>query len=108
MIQMQRQVSVINTFYLKSLSSGEPKIARLMSADIAKAILSKRFVFVLKINILPDIDEDSFDKFDEENVDIINSFWYNNISTVGQIRLLQFILKSIFLNIFFTVNLGMS
>ena len=70
-----------------------------MSADIAKAILSRRFVFVLKINILPDIDEDSFDKFDEENVDI-NSFWYNNISTVGQIRLLQFILKSIFLNIF--------
>ena len=54
-----------------------------MSGDISKAMLSKRFVFVLTIRILPNIEEDMFEKFHEYNQ---GSNWYNNKLTVGKIR----------------------
>ena len=51
-------------------------------------MLSERFVFVLSIRILPDLDEDSFEKFDEMDEEKINKNWYNNLNSVGKIRCL--------------------
>ena len=81
--ERKRQVSAINTFYLKTREKNQPQVGSFMSADISKAMLSKRFVFVLTIRILPNIEEDMFEKFHEYNQ---GSNWYNNKLTVGKIR----------------------
>ena len=79
-------MSVINTFYLKTLEEDQPKIGHFISADISKAMLISRFVFVLYVRILPDISWESFQNFDELDEATISTQWYNNITAVGQIR----------------------
>ena len=91
MAELRRKVSIINTFYKKSFQKDSPKLTKSSKSDISKAMLSKRFVFVLSIRILPDLHEDSFEKFDELNEENINKNWYNNLTSVGKIRLMSLI-----------------
>ena len=89
---MKRKVSVINTFFKKTKGKDELQIGRTSFADISKAILSERFVFVLYIRVIPNIKEDSYDNFDELDEESINKNWYNNVTSVGQIRYLKIFL----------------
>ena len=57
-----------------------------MTADISKAMLSRRFVFVLTIRILPNTEEDMFEKFNEYDESSRESNWFNKKLTVGKIR----------------------
>ena len=46
--------------------------------------MTERFVFVLNINILPDLVEDSYEAYDETASEINDNNWYNNIGAVGE------------------------
>ena len=81
--ERKRQISVINTFYLQTLNKNTPQLGRFITADIPKAILTEQFVFVLLVNILPDLELDNFDNYDANNSD---QQWYNNLDIVGEIR----------------------
>ena len=95
--ELRRRVSIINTFYKKSLQKDAPQLTKSSKSDISKAMLSERFVFVLSIRILPDLEEDSFEKFDELNEEKINKNWYNNLNSVGKIRFINYIIhKTLF------------
>ena len=85
MIERKRHASVINTFYIRTQQPDQPQIAEFSLADISKAMLLERFVFVLYINILPDITEDSFENYRETDQETNNSNWYNNHILVGKI-----------------------
>ena len=85
--ELRRRVSIINTFYRKSLQKEAPQLTKSLKADISKAMLSERFVFVLSIRILPDLDEDTFSNFNELDWERINKNWYNNLTAIGKIRL---------------------
>ena len=87
--ELRRRVSIINTFYKKSLQRDAPQLTKSSKSDISKAMLSERFVFVLSIRILPDLEEDSFEKFNELNKEQINKNWYNNLTSVGKIRFIN-------------------
>ena len=84
--ELRRRVSVINTFYKQTSRKKRFLLSKYSNADISKAMLSKRFVFVLFINILPDVDKDNFENFNEKDYNYINQKWYNDIETVGKIR----------------------
>ena len=85
MTEKKRQAAVINTFYIKTLNENEPQIAEFAKADILQAMLSKRFVFVLNINILPYVQEESFENFDEKDTESFNRNWYHDNTKVGDI-----------------------
>ena len=97
MAELRRRVSIINTFYTKSLKKEAPQLAKSLKADISKAMLSERFVFVLSIRILPDLDEDTFSKFNELDWERINKNWYNNLTALGKIRLKSSIILEIYI-----------
>merc|ERR1712142_63016 len=52
-----------------------------ISADIPRAILMEKFVFVLYLSILPDIQVDTYSNYAAGDL----SEWYNDIEVVGQI-----------------------
>ena len=79
-------VSVINTIYQKTEDKDKPQLENPSHADISKAMLLNRFVFVLYLKILPDIEIENYDNFDETDEKTINDKWYNNISLVGKMR----------------------
>ena len=74
---------MINTFYLQTLNKNTPQLGRFITADIPKAILTEQFVFVLLVNILPDLELDNFDNYDDNHSE---KQWYNNLNIVGEIR----------------------
>ena len=74
---------MINTFYLQTLNKNTPQLGRFITADIPKAILTEQFVFVLLVNILPDLELDNFDNYDNNQS---QKQWYNNLNIVGEIR----------------------
>ena len=74
---------MINTFYLQTLNKNTPQLGRFITADIPKAILTEQFVFVLLVNILPDLELDNFDNYDNNHS---KKQWYNNLDIVGEIR----------------------
>ena len=81
--ERKRQISVVNTFYLQTLNKNTPQLGRFVSADIPKAILTEEFVFILFVNILPDLEIDNFDNYNPNHSD---KKWFNNLSIVGEIR----------------------
>ena len=85
MNEKRRVASIINTFFVKSLSPDEPQVAEFERADIENAIVTERFVFVLSIYILPNLVEDGYENYDETASDINGRNWFNNIEAVGKI-----------------------
>ena len=83
MIERKRQVSVINTFYKETLLQDEPQIGKCSNSDISTAMLKEQFVFVLYVNILPNVEDSSFASYDELSK---GKSWYNNRDIVGEIR----------------------
>ena len=74
---------MINTFYLQTLNKNTPQLGRYITSDIPKAILTEQFVFVLFVKVLPDLELDNFDNYDDNRRD---EQWYNNLDIVGEIR----------------------
>ena len=60
-----------------------PQVEVYTNADIPNAILKEKYVIVLTVYILPNLIKDSFTNF---NLEQNNEQWYNNDSTVGNIR----------------------
>ena len=84
-MEMKRQAAVINMFYVRSLDLDQPQIANFAKADILNAMLTNRFVFVLNLYILPDVQKESFENFDDSNSVVFDQKWYQNRSAVGNI-----------------------
>ena len=83
MTERKRQIGAINKFYEKTVGQDGPQIGVYSKADIPRAILSRQFVFVLSVAVLPDLDNDDIEKYQIGNRD---TYWYNNKSVVGKIR----------------------
>ena len=81
--ERRRQVGAINKFYERTQYQDTPQIGVYSNADIPRAVLSREFVFVLSVSVLPDLNEDTFSKF---HMDDRTDYWYNNITTVGEMR----------------------
>merc|ERR1712142_695781 len=71
--EQMRRVSVMNLFYEESLNKHEPQVSVYISADIPRAILMEKFVFVLYLSILPDIQVDTYSNYAAGDL----SEWYN-------------------------------
>ena len=71
----------MNKFYERTLDQDTPQIGVYAMADIPRAMLTRQFVFVLSIAVLPDLETDDFDNFQQSSND-----WYNEDNVVGQIR----------------------
>ena len=83
---------MINTFFSETLDQDQPQVGVYSHADIPKAILIKKFVFVLYVRVLPNLVEESFENYDPA----ASAQWYNDENVVGEIRyifLLSFLLK---------------
>ena len=83
---------MINTFFSETLDQDQPQVGVYSYADIPKAILIKKFVFVLYVRVLPNLVAESFDNYDPA----ASAQWYNDENVVGEIRyifLLSFLLK---------------
>ena len=78
---------MINTFYERSLNVKYPMLTKNLQAELSKAMLSHRYIFVLYVRILPDPEKESYDSF-HENEKIMADKWYNNFEEVGRIRYL--------------------
>ena len=82
--ERRRQVAAINKFYERTLDQDTPQIGVYAKADIPRAMLTRQFVFVLSIAVLPDLEMDDFDNFKLGKN--IGTHWYNIEDTVGKIR----------------------
>ena len=74
---------MINTFFSETLEQHQPQVGIYSHADIPKAILIKKFVFVLYVRVLPDVERESFTNYDPLTS---SDQWYNNENVVGEIR----------------------
>ena len=74
---------MINTFFSETLEQHQPQVGVYSHADIPKAILIKKFVFVLYVRVLPDVERESFRNYDPSTS---SDQWYNNEDVVGEIR----------------------
>ena len=67
--------------------------------------MSREFVIVLSINVLPRVGQFSFENFEEEPDDFV---WYNNKAIVGEIRLGKIdLVLNIILSLIILVNPGL-
>ena len=94
-------MAAMNQFYERTLGQETPQIGVYAKADIPRAMLTRQFVFVLSISVLPDLEKDDFDNYqmDEES----DTYWYNYEDIVGEIRW-EFILFLTSSNILFFSN----
>ena len=77
-------MAAINKFYERTLDQETPQIGVYAKADIPRAMLTRQFVFVLSIAVLPDLVKDNFDNHQmDENSE---TYWYNYEDVVGEIR----------------------
>merc|ERR1719308_714512 len=86
--ERRRQVAAMNVFYDHSLNKDEPQIREYAKASIPAAMLTKPFVFVLSIGILPDLIADNYESFNPEeqaSIDRVDNYWYNREEVVGKI-----------------------
>ena len=74
----------MNKFYERTLDQDTPQIGVYAMADIPRAMLTRQFVFVLSIKVLPDLEKDDFDNFQSGNDS--GTHWYNIEDVVGEIR----------------------
>ena len=83
MTERMRQIGAINKFYEKTVGKETPQIGVYSEADIPRAMLSREFVFVLSVKVLPNLVEDEYEKF---TIEKRTNYWYNNMNVVGEIR----------------------
>ena len=72
----------MNFFFQETLSKNVPQICKYANGDIPTSILRKKFVFILLIPILPDLEKDNFHSFSNNP----SKQWYNDEQKVGEIR----------------------
>ena len=82
--ERKRQISVMMKFYERTVGQDTPQIGKYAMADIPRAMLSRQYVFVLSISVLPDLNLDDFDNYEIDSSK--ERFWYNNDEVVGIIR----------------------
>ena len=93
-------MAAINKFYERTINRDTPQIGVYAKADIPRAMLTRKLVFVLSVAVLPDLEKDDFYNYqmDEES----ETHWYNDVDIVGEIRLdlkkIAFIVELLFSN----------
>ena len=60
-----------------------PQVRVYSNADIPRSLLKEEFVFILTLAILPNLEKESFENYDEEKS---KEMWYNNDTLVGEMR----------------------
>ena len=88
-------------FYQETLQRNGPQVGIYESGDIPNAILTEEYVFILTVGVLPDLEKDSYDNFDDQNYQ-----WYNDEYKVGIMRFFPFLKIAFFTIYLFTVNHG--
>ena len=89
-------------FYQETLQRNGPQVGIYESGDIPNAILTEKYVFILTVGVLPDLEKDSYDNADGETYK-----WYNDEYKVGNIRFYLFFVRFICLYlVFILVNHG--
>ena len=78
-----RQIAAINKFYEKTLGEDTPQVGAYSKADIPRAMLSREFVFVLSVAVLPNLTVDEIENFARDKS---QNNWYNDKKIVGKIR----------------------
>ena len=72
-------------FYQETLQRNGPQVGIYESGDIPNAILTEKYVFILTVGVLPDLEKDSYENADGETYK-----WYNDEYKVGNIRFYLF------------------
>ena len=65
--ERRRQVAAMNVFYDHTLNKNVPQIGDYCKASIPAAMLTKPFVFVLSVGILPDLIKDNYENFNQRS-----------------------------------------
>ena len=68
-------------FYQETLKRNGPQVGIYESGDIPNAILTEKYVFILTVGVLPDLEKDSYHYADQETY-----HWYNDEYKVGDMR----------------------
>ena len=84
-MERERQIAVINTFYFETINKDVPQVSRYTHGDVPNAILTKQYVIVCQVSVLPDFSTDSYENW--LHSDYIP--WYNNFTAVGDIRFVR-------------------
>merc|ERR1719244_245012 len=83
--EKERQVRAINIFYDETLYQNEPEIAVYRKADIPRAIITRLVLFLLTLNVLPNVDSEKFASYGNNIGRLSRFMWYNNKTKVGEI-----------------------
>ena len=84
---MTRQVNAINIFYSQTIMQDEPQIAVFSKANIPHALVSHQKIYVLMLNVLPNVTAEKFTSWKHKSRKERENFrtWYNNPQRVGPI-----------------------
>ena len=81
-----REVNAINIFYTETIDKPAPQISQFKEAEIAEALLTKKFVFILTLNIIPNKTEELFPTEDCQNDEKSKlPSWYDDRTITGDI-----------------------
>jgi len=80
--QRTRQVNALNIFYTQTVAQDQPQIASYSEADVPIAIITERVLFLLTLNVLPNVTEYNYTTWLPANE---KNRWYNNRTIVGEI-----------------------
>ena len=85
-----RQVNAINIFYTHTVLQDEPQIAVFSLAHIPNALVSHQILFILTLNILPNVTKEKFTSWKLRGQEERDNFatWFNNKQKVGNIGIL--------------------
>ena len=74
---------VVNLFFEETLGKKAPQVGMYAFGDIPRAMLKEKYVFILHVSVLPDLEKDKFENF---NISEVNENWYNKKNVIGEIR----------------------
>jgi len=83
LMERTREVNALNIFYGETVNKVAPKMAQYQNADVPAALLTKKYVFVLSLHILPNIEDEKFDCSSDNGETSLS--WYDDPKDAGQI-----------------------
>jgi hypothetical protein len=88
--EMTRQVTAINIFYSLTILQDEPQIAVFSKAHIPRALVSHQRLYVLTLNVLPNVMAEKFTSWKHKSQKEREDFdtWYNDPQRAGPIGLI--------------------
>jgi hypothetical protein len=101
LMKRTREVNAINIFYTKTVNKVAPLIAQFSKADIPKAMFDVPYVFILTLNVIPNITEEKYNCKQQLNSTLSSiknpKNWYDNFTTVGAMSVLWRVYMEFFL-----------